>query len=164
MAIDSIGKFRFTSVGMIGGLVTSSDWPDVQMSLPQPGVIDPYYRLLLGRFFDRVKDQYPVPEQLPTATIPEMLVPQVVQQRFRIQKDGWPLLQIGPGILTVNDTAHYTWTDFRQRGIDAMANLHDNSYPNIKDLQIESLVLQLISTRWNTISKKRIHLTSFATR
>ena len=41
---------------------------------PNTGITnDPHYKLLLGRFFDRVSKKYPEHEQLPTASIPDEL-------------------------------------------------------------------------------------------
>jgi uncharacterized protein (TIGR04255 family) len=110
----------------------------------QQGVaIDPHYKLLLGRFFDRISKSYPYYEQLPSATFPDEVVSQVVQHRFRLGKDDWPLIQIGPGIMTVNDTHKYTLIDFKKRSIDAINKLFE-SHPKIDELKIDSLMLRYI--------------------
>jgi len=44
-----------------------------------------------------------------------MIIPYVVQHRFRVGENRWPLTQIGPGILTLNDTENYNWEDFKLR-------------------------------------------------
>lgn len=89
--------------------LTSVQGP-AQMILPAG---DPHYRLLLARLFDRLQKDYPVHEQLPTATLPDDMLPQIVQHCFRAANDDWPLVQVGPGVFTVNDTHRYTWTDFQ---------------------------------------------------
>ena len=111
-----------------------------QMLLPAH---DPHYRLLLGRLFDRFQKDYPVHEQLPTASLPDDMVGQVVQHRFRVAKDDWPLVQVGPGVFSVNDTQHYTWTDFQERAKEAVERLYD-AHPNVSELRIQSLVLRYI--------------------
>ena len=68
---------------------------------------DPNYRLLLGRMFDRLEADYPAHEPLPTANLPDEMVGYTVQHRFRAQPGGWPLIQLGPGILSVNETDSY---------------------------------------------------------
>lgn len=68
---------------------------------------DPHFPLLLGRLYDRLNADYPVHEQLPAAEVPSELVGHTVQHRFRRKAEGWPLVQVGPGILTVNDTDGY---------------------------------------------------------
>jgi uncharacterized protein (TIGR04255 family) len=105
---------------------------------------DPHYALLLGRLFERLKEEYPVHEQLPTANIPEGFVGQVVQHRFRSATGDWPLVQIGPGILTVNDTCKYTWSDFQERTRTAIVGLYD-AHPDVAELRIQSLMLRYIN-------------------
>ncbi len=111
-----------------------------QMAVP---ALDPHYRLLLGRLFDRLQKGYPIHEQLPTANLPDELVGQAVQHRFRVAKGGWPLVQVGPGVFAVNDTENYTWTDFQQRVTEAVGRLYD-AHPNVSELRIQSLVLRYI--------------------
>lgn len=110
----------------------------------QPGQqFDPHYKLLLGRLFDRLQSDYPAHEQLPSANVPDELVPHIVQHRFRIGNNLWPLVQIGPGIFAVNSTKDYTWSDFRPRVIAAIEKLYD-AHPKVGDLQISNIVLRYI--------------------
>lgn len=109
-----------------------------------PGVaVDPHYRLLLGRLFDRLTTDYPVHEQLETARIPDDLAGNTVQHRFRAAEGEWPLAQVGPGVFTVNDTSRYTWEDFRDRVTRATGCLFD-SYPQPDALQAEALMIRYI--------------------
>jgi len=105
--------------------------------------IDPHYKLFLGRLFDRLFTDYPAHEQLPTANMPDELVGHVVQHRFRTAPNEWPLVQIGPGIFTVNSTSDYTWSDFRPRAISAVEKLFD-AHPKLDDLKISNIVLRYI--------------------
>jgi uncharacterized protein (TIGR04255 family) len=111
-----------------------------QMMLPAS---DPHYRLLLGRLFDRLQKEYPVHEQLPTASLPDEMLPHILQHRFRAAKDDWPLVQVGPGIFTVNDTHRYTWTDFQKRNKDAVRRLYE-AHPNVAEFRIQGLVLRYV--------------------
>ena len=75
-----------------------------------PGIkIDPHYKILVGAMYEKVKDRYPFPEQMPTVNIPDEMAAHVVQHRFRKAENEWPLVQVGPGIVTLNDTHGYTW-------------------------------------------------------
>jgi uncharacterized protein (TIGR04255 family) len=105
--------------------------------------LDPHYKLLLGRLYDRVSGEYPEHEQLPTATVPDEIAGYMVQHRFRHAANEWPLLQIGPGILTLNDTQKYIWDDFRTRSLSAVDELFA-SHPKPSELKIESLLLRYI--------------------
>lgn len=91
--------------------------------LPGDRKIDPLYSLLVGKLYDELKDDYPFHEQLPTADIPAEIASYVTQHRFRNTEEGWPLVQLGPGVLTVNDAADYEWTDFRERIARAVSAL-----------------------------------------
>jgi uncharacterized protein (TIGR04255 family) len=106
-------------------------------------LIDPYYRIMIGRLFDRVSTDYSEPVELPAATVPDEMSPYVVKHQFRKAKDAWPLIQIGPGILTLNDTENYTWVDFRQRSIKAYETLIA-AYPRPEKLKIISMDLRYI--------------------
>jgi uncharacterized protein (TIGR04255 family) len=110
---------------------------------PDGQQIDPHYKLLLGRFFDRISDRYPEHEQLPTASIPDELVGHVVQHRFRAGPKQWPLVQLGPGIFTFNSTADYTWEAFHPRVVDAVATLFE-SHPKREELRVTDLILRYI--------------------
>ncbi|MDP3964631.1 MAG: TIGR04255 family protein [bacterium] len=104
---------------------------------------DPHYKLLLGRLFDRMLKDYPEHEQLPTANIPDEMVGFMVQHRFRVAANSWPLIQVGPGVFTVNSTADYKWTDFRPRVLSAIDKLYD-AHPKVGDLKITNLILRYI--------------------
>ncbi len=52
-----------------------------------------------------------------------------VRHQFRAGKEAWPVTQIGPGILTVNDTAGYTWDSFKPRLMAAVDAVF-SAYPS----------------------------------
>jgi len=110
-----------------------------------PGTrIEPTYKILIGSIYDKVKDEYPYYEQLPTATIPDEVVRYIVQHRFRKDKDKWPLIQIGPGIITLNDTEGYVWEDFKKR-IENVIDVLFEVYPQAEsNLEINRLLLRYI--------------------
>lgn len=105
---------------------------------------DPHYKLLLGRLYDRVRGNYPVHEQLATASIPDEMVPQMVQHRFRSDHNEWPLVQLGPGIFSLNETSKYDWDDFRARAKASVTTLFE-AHPEPNNFKIESLVLRYIN-------------------
>ncbi len=114
----------------------------LQGTPPGPQV-DTHYRLLLGRLFDRMLADYPEHEQLPIASIPDEMVGHVVQHRFRVAENSWPLIQVGPGVFTVNSTADYKWQDFRPRVMSAIEKLYD-AHPKAEDLKITNIILRYI--------------------
>lgn len=114
----------------------------LQGSPPAPQV-DPHYKLLLGRLFDRMLKDYPEHEPLPAANVPDEFVGHVVQHRFRVAPNSWPLIQIGPGIFTVNSTDDYRWAEFRPRVSAAIGKLYD-AHPKVGELRITNLILRYI--------------------
>lgn len=86
------------------------------------------FRLLFGRYYDRVRGTYPEVEDLPASQVPEALTPHIVRHRFRSGPNQWPLTQIGAGILTVNETEKYKWDPFREKIGGSLTALFE-SYP-----------------------------------
>ncbi len=108
--------------------------------------IDPHYKVLLGQMYDRLKGKYPFHEQLPTATMPDEIAGYVIQHRFRKDRNAWPLVQIGPGIVTLNDTDQYSWNDFKKRVSDLLDILFE-IYPNAeKELRTREMLLRYINS------------------
>ncbi len=105
--------------------------------------IDPDYQLLIGRMYDRMQNDYPFHERLPAATIPDEIAGYIVQHRFRRAEGEWPLMQIGPGIITVNDTENYTWEDFEKRITRVVSTLFD-THSRRESLRIAKLLLRYI--------------------
>lgn len=112
--------------------------------LKEGGKIDPHYKLLVGRLYDRCNKEYPYHEQLPTALMPDEMLENVIQHRFRKGETNWPLIQIGPGIFAVNDTNNYVWNDFEKRILKGVNTLFD-IYPDSKNLIISDLMLRYIN-------------------
>lgn len=109
-----------------------------------PGIrIDPHYKVLIGGIYEKVKEEYSFHEQLSTAVVPDEIAEYVVQHRFRKRKDEWPLIQMGPGIITLNDTDGYIWEDFRGR-ISYLTDVFFETYSNLGSLKIEGLLLRYI--------------------
>ena len=104
---------------------------------------DPHFKILLGRFYDRIIGDYPHEEQLPAASVPEEVLGRAVRHRFRAKVDGWPLVQIGPGMLSFNSTDDYSWDDYREKAIASVGRLFD-AHPKVTELQITNLILRYI--------------------
>lgn len=105
---------------------------------------DPHFKLLVGRMFEKLKDNYPFVEELPTSGIPEEISAYVIQHRLRRCENGWPVIQLGPGILSVNETDGYEWVRFGERiteAVDALYGLYPESSIRLKP---ESLALRYL--------------------
>jgi len=112
---------------------------------PAPNIeIDPHYKFLLGRLFERLQNRYPEHEPLPTSVIPDHLAAHTIQHRFRTAKGAWPLVQVGPGILTVNETDKYTWGDFQRNAQEVFSKLFE-AHPKPEELKVTNLLLRYIN-------------------
>ncbi len=118
------------------------EWPLLEQSTP--GIyLDPHYKMLLGRFYERVMQVYPVHETMPAAAMPEAMVAYSAQHLFRVGDGKWPAVQIGPGILSVHEREEYSWNDFAWRCREAVSKLFD-AYPKSAELKTKSLKLRYI--------------------
>lgn len=74
---------------------------------------DPSYPMMYGRLYERLKKDFPFIEDLPSVQAHPEATPYVPRHRMRKDKATYPLVQVGPGIITVNESKGYTWTNFR---------------------------------------------------
>ncbi|MGB7977848.1 MAG: TIGR04255 family protein [Chlamydiales bacterium] len=91
---------------------------------PQNGRMrDPSYPMMYGRLYERLKKDFPVIEDLPSVQAHPEMTPFVPRHRMRKDKNGYPLIQVGPGILTVNDAKGYSWNHFSSLALRAVESL-----------------------------------------
>ena len=86
---------------------------------------DPGFPFALGAFYHSIKNEFGYREDLDASRIPEEMFPHVVRHRFRPGENEWPLLQLGPGVATVNFTDPYNWDDFLNRALYLREKLVD---------------------------------------
>jgi uncharacterized protein (TIGR04255 family) len=84
---------------------------------------DPYYPLLVGLLYESLKKRFPYVEELPAQQIPDELAAGIPKNRFRSAKDGYPLIQTGPGLFSVNFTESYKWETFQATAKDVYRQL-----------------------------------------
>lgn len=118
---------------------TEIEWA-LQKQGPQGIKTDPYYKMALGRFYERVMNDYPRHETLAAAKFPETMVYHTAQHLFRVGPGQYPAIQMGPGILSIHERDEYEWEDFARRTQDALTKLYD-SYPRGTDFKVETLRL-----------------------
>lgn len=106
---------------------------------------DPNYSIFVGRLYNLLASKYPYHEQLPSSMIPSLMAANIAQHRFRVAEEKWPLVQVGPGIVTLNDTHNYTWDDFGVRASDVVKSVF-RAYPKSAELKVTSLLLRYIDS------------------
>ena len=111
------------------------------------GKRDPHYVVLVGRLYAELESNYPHIERLSAENVPESMTPYVFRQQFRASEDGWPLVQVGPGIVTVNQTEDYSWKSFKSK-VSQLTNALFRVYPQPDKLTISGLSLQYINAEY----------------
>ena len=101
------------------------------------------YKFLLGRLHGQIEGKFPYYEPLPSAHIPDEMAGYTVQHRFRTQEDGWPVIQVGPGIFTFNETSKYIWSSFKTDVLEAVEYYY-SAYPQKEKLEPVSIYLRYI--------------------
>ncbi len=86
---------------------------------------DPAYPMMYGRIYEKMKREFPLIEDLPSVQVHPEANPFVVRHRMRKERNGWPLMQIGPGIVTINDGKGYSWTQFKNLILKVMESIVD---------------------------------------
>lgn len=88
---------------------------------------DPSYPMMYGRLYERLKKDFPIVEDLPSTQAHPEATPFVPRHRMRKEKNGYPLVQVGPGITTVNYAKGYSWANFKTlvlRLIESVTDLY----------------------------------------
>lgn len=139
-------------------------WPvHADDSMPMAG--DPHLKILIGRFSDAVSKQFNGPEPLPAAALPDPLAAGNVQYRWKSKEEVGVLLQIGPGVLTVNhaEPSSYDWPPFRdtcERWLSMLVSLSKSQREVVPDRimfrYINSIPFDF--TKTNTFEFLRDHL------
>jgi uncharacterized protein (TIGR04255 family) len=108
-----------------------------------PDKPDPAYPMIVGRLYEKVRDEYSFVQDLDLAQFPPGIAVHVPRHRFRRAENQWPLVQIGPGIAALNDTEQYTWQDFRRRAMSFFPKVQE-AHPRPHELDVTSLKLQYL--------------------
>jgi uncharacterized protein (TIGR04255 family) len=98
----------------------------------------------VGRLYERIRSRFPTIEELPAAAVPEQMTPHIVRQRFRASPGGWPCVQLGPGVMTVNFTNEYSWTSFRENALWLLPQL-EQAYEGVGAVSPEFVLLRYIN-------------------
>ena len=101
------------------------------------------YQILLGGLRGQIEGKFPYHEPLPSVHIPDEMAGHTVQHRFRTQEEGWPVIQVGPGIFTFNETTKYIWSHFKTDVLEAVGYYY-SAYPKKEELEPVSIFLRYI--------------------
>lgn len=103
---------------------------------------DPGFELAQGVFASRIKKFFPLRKRTFPEDINLRIYPKPIHQFWKGELT-WPVVQLGPGILTVNDTdANYVWKGNFQKNIKTAVQILRQSYSS--GLHLERIRLQYI--------------------
>lgn len=108
---------------------------------PQSGRMrDRSYPMMYGSLYERLKKDFPFIEDLPSVQAHPETTPFVPRHRIRKEKNGYPLVQVGPGILTFNGSKEYNWGSFKSfalRLIESIIDLFPQEGPPLNFIKSE---------------------------
>ena len=93
-------------------------------------IYDPYFKLLIGRIWENIKEQFPNYEELDTSE--DAFVPQF---KFSKTPDKYPFVLLGPGVISVHDSENYSWDNFKNQ-IFLIIDAFYKSYPKLDNITI----------------------------
>lgn len=109
---DNLTEFVLSSPPLVEAWIELR-WKLESQSI-QPMMRDRGFQYALGPFYSSIRERFPHKEDLAASQAPLDLLPHVVRHRFRAEPGGWPMAQIGPGVLSVNFYEPYDWETFRE--------------------------------------------------
>lgn len=114
------------------------------------------YQYLHGDMYAQIKEEYKFREALYPPDVPIELYLNKPAHRFRVAPKGYPLIQVGPGLLTVNTIdPNYIWEDYERQIIDVTKNFLQ--VYKLKDNQEITLVLQYFDFLQFSFEKNDVH-------
>lgn len=100
----------------------------------QNDIVD--FQFIYGDLYANLRTKYPFRENLVPPEIPYEVVKGLPVFRFRKTTNSYPLIQVGPGLITVNTIDDlYFWDDFSKEIIEVL-DIFNNIYPKYKDLKL----------------------------
>jgi uncharacterized protein (TIGR04255 family) len=128
-------------------VISEIRWKLLPISSIPDAEIDPFYSSSIEPFTKGAEALgYGVVERLVPADVPIELVARQPVFRFRRNANEWPLLQLGPGVLTSNIVPPYQgWDEFR-KSIASSVQLLRDCYPAAdRVMQVDQLQLRYLN-------------------
>jgi len=131
-----------------------------QSPLDQTGFpLDKEFELVLGKFQSAIANDFPIYKRTIPANAPLKIYGRPIHQFWKGELK-WPVVQLGPGILTVNDTdENYVWDpNYRQTIHSAILALtqsynHQRSFNRLSLKYIDSVDISLVSEASKFVSE-----------
>lgn len=138
---------------------------EMQMDPSSGFLTDPGFQLALGKFHQSIQNDFPLNTQKFNNDIPIHILGQQTLYQFWRAKDTWPVIQIGPGISTINEVEKsYKWEKSFYPLIENTLEKLDQAYQG--NMLYNSFALRYINavkvsdfafTDWSSFFKKHIN-------
>ncbi|NCT74898.1 MAG: TIGR04255 family protein [Chitinophagaceae bacterium] len=103
-------------------------------------ILDEGYELASGRLSTIVEKSFPYYRRVLPQDLPEQLLPYQVVHQYWTGENKWPVLQLGPGIFTINCTDEaYDWEKGYRKLIEDGINWLMQSYKQALNIRLASL-------------------------
>jgi uncharacterized protein (TIGR04255 family) len=113
-----------------------------KVSQNKDGFIEESFKFFPGLFSEKIKKNYPEIESLDHIKVPDEINPYLPRFRFRKIVEGYPLVQIGPGILTVNLDKEFS----QERFFNTCVEILDVLFSLLHDLRVIELSIHYIDS------------------
>lgn len=101
------------------------------------------FQYLYGDLYAILKENYPIRESLTPPEIPYEALKNIPVFRFRKSDSSYPLIQIGPGVISINTlNNYYIWEDFREE-IHQLINRLKEIYPKFNQINIRPALIYI---------------------
>lgn len=114
------------------------------------------YQYIHGDLYSEIKDSYKYRESLIPNEIPSEVYVNMVAHRFRKSQNEYPIIQIGPGVLTVNTIDDiYVWENFENEILNVVDKFL-KVYPFQKSVTVQP-ILQYIDFLEFNFAKENVY-------
>jgi len=127
-------------------------------------LVDDQYSFALGKFHSKIEEEFPFHQEKIPSDIPAQLLSYKTVHQFWKSNNEWPVIQIGPGILTINETEkNYEWYSKFHPLIKLVVNHLINSYNNINFKAVSLRYIDVVKAEnynfqnWEAFVKENIN-------
>jgi len=127
-------------------------------------LIDPNFNFALGKFHEDIKAEFPEVVSKFPGGVPHQMMNHQTMYQFWKDKNTWPVIQLGPGILTVNDTdQNYIWETKYLPLVEQMLQKVSRAYRDLKFTEFSLRYIDLVriedydSENWQSFVQNSIN-------
>jgi uncharacterized protein (TIGR04255 family) len=115
-------------------------------SYSNPFTRDPFFYVHVSKLLDLLKEQFPRVQSLlpPNVPLPEEISQKILHYKLLSPEKQTPLVQLGPGMLTLNVSEPYSWSVFYEKLKFVLQQLYD-SRPDLHNSSPECLSLKYLN-------------------